>query len=335
MKVITIKSWETFNAGPKALEDVIRILEKQYKAKSCLIDMATGKIQYKLKLAWNLFLSRFSKEILILQYPIFERKTLLKLANKKRSIVFIHDVEGVRSQDEKLLAMEIEKLSLFSYIVVHNKKMKQILIEKGIGEEKIFILELFDYLCNEEEKRKEDKQQVKDIKDIQLCYAGNLRQEKSFFIYQLTDEMLSFSFHLYGIGAETEKLAKKIKYKGKVEPDDLPNKMQGNLGLIWDGRMDEKDENEYFKNYTKYNNPHKLSCCIAAGMPVVVWEKAAIADFVKKENIGYTVHSLKDINYINLEDYAKKLENVQAIKQRVRTGYYTKRVIQEIQQKME
>lgn len=32
----------------------------------------------------------------------------------------------------------------------------------------------------------------------------------------------------------------------------------------------------------KYNNLHKLSLHICAGMPVVVWDKSAIADFARQ-----------------------------------------------------
>jgi len=334
MKVITIKSWEKYNAGPKALEDVEKILEKEYKAKKCVIDLKKGKIHSKLKLAKNLFSSRFSKEILVIQYPVFERKCLLNLANKKRTIIFIHDIEGLRSQDKKLLEQEISKLKLFEYIVVHNKVMKELLISKGIKAEKLYVLELFDYLCTEEEKKPKKKSTLMEEK-LALCYAGNLRLEKSPFIYQITDETLPFPFYVYGVGADTEKLSSKIHYEGKVSPEDLPNQMKGSLGIVWDGKWDEEDETEYFKQYTKYNNPHKLSCYLAAGIPVIVWEKAAIAEMVKRENLGYTIRSLEGIKNLNFQEYSVKKESAEKYKQKVRSGYYTKRVIEEIKHKME
>lgn len=172
MRVITIKSWETYNAGPKALEDVEKILKKEYKARKCVIDLKKGKIQSKSKLAWNLLKSRFSKEILVLQYPIFERKSILNLANKKKTIIFIHDIEGLRSQDQELLKSELSKLKLFQYIVVHNKIMKEFLVQRGIKAENLYILELFDYLCTEEEEKKRQKSRAIEEK-IELCYAGD------------------------------------------------------------------------------------------------------------------------------------------------------------------
>ena len=116
---------------------------------------------------------------------------------------------------------------------------------------------------------------------------------------------MKYRINLYGVGIDKD-INNKIKYLNKYSPDELPNKIVGDLGLIWDGNYDESDENEGFKNYTKYNNPHKLSCYIAAGLPVIVWEQSAVADFVNKYNIGYTIKNLYDINKINLTDYTTK-----------------------------
>ena len=47
--------------------------------------------------------------------------------------------------------------------------------------------------------------------------------------------------------------------------------------------------------YLKINNPHKLSLYLAVGLPVVIWDEAAEAEFVLKENVGFTVKSLYDL----------------------------------------
>ena len=81
----------------------------------------------------------------------------------------------------------------------------------------------------------------------------------------------------------------------------------------------------------KYNNPHKLSLYIAAGLPVVVWEKAAIADFVKKYNIGIIVKSLldldKEINSLSEEQYEEFKQNILVLQKNVTNGYYTRRAL--------
>ena len=119
----------------------------------------------------------------------------------------------------------------------------------------------------------------------------------------------------------------KMLYKGVFNPEELPNKLEGNLGLVWDGNYDESDEYVTFKFYTKYNNPHKLSCYIAAGLPVIVWNKSAIADFVRKYNIGYEISNLYEINNLDFSDYEKKKENVKDLTKKVRNGYFTRKIM--------
>ena len=221
---------------------------------------------------------------------------------------------------------EIEVISHFKYIIVHNEIMKQYLVEKGINESKIYILELFDYICDDKEKIEYNK----TIENrLTVIYAGNLAKNKSPFIYELNKEKMDYTINLYGKGID-ESINDKILYKGAFKPEELPNKMNGDIGLIWDGNFDERDQNEGFKNYTKYNNPHKLSCYLAMGVPVIVWEKSAIANLVKKYNVGYTIENLYEINNLNIKDYNEKRKNVKELQNKVINGYYTKRVLEEI-----
>ena len=48
---------------------------------------------------------------------------------------------------------------------------------------------------------------------------------------------------------------------------------------------------------------------MSAGIPVITWEKAAIADFVKEHQVGIVVDSLMELssvlNEITEEQYAK------------------------------
>ena len=99
---------------------------------------------------------------------------------------------------------------------------------------------------------------------------------------------------------------------------------------MWDGNVDESDEHLTYKNYTKYNNPHKLSCYLAAGIPVIVWKKSAVANFVLKNNIGYVISSLYDINELDFSDYELKKKNIEKISKNLKNGYYTKKVIKQM-----
>lgn len=48
--------------------------------------------------------------------------------------------------------------------------------------------------------------------------------------------------------------------------------------------------------YLRYNNPHKLSLYMVSGLPVVIWSKAAEAEFVINNNVGVVVDDINDFN---------------------------------------
>lgn len=329
MKVVSQYIATKFNAGPKAKLDIEKILKQEFQA-----NIKTLKIKNEVNSKLRLFKVRLKKvlfllknlsksDILVIQAP-FSKHPKMKLRAEKK-IVLIHDIDGLREKDKEKLLSELAFFNTCDIIVSHNKRMTQILKENHI-EKPIYEIELFDYLCDK--KTKEILTKVKE-KIPTICYAGNL--EKSPFIQQLEEEKMNFEINLYGKGRK-QNANNKLCYKGALPPDDLPNCLEGDLGLVWDGNYDESDENEGFKNYTRYNNPHKFSCYLAANIPVIVWGKAAIAEVVQKYNIGYTIHNLYDINQIDFSDYEEKKKNTIELGKKVRSGYFTKKVMQEILQ---
>ena len=319
------------NAGPKAKMDVENIAKKFFNAKIRVLNYTeeeeSNKIKnifFKLKKLFFSLKNIRGTELTIIQFPYSNEIVLTKRAKNK--VAFIHDLDGLRRKDEELNKREIKFLSTCKCIIAHNKRMKNYLIEQGIEKNKIYELGLFDYLC----KDANTEYELGEIKNI--AYVGNLSKEKSPYIYQIEQEKMNFNLLLYGNGINEIK-NEKIKYMGSFKPEELPNKIEANLGLVWDGNYDESDENNTFKNYTRYNNPHKLSCYIAAGLPVIVWGKSAVADFVKEKNIGYTIRNVYDINNIDMSDYDVKKKNIKEIQTKVRSGFYTKKILEEISQK--
>lgn len=318
MKVISAIYDTKKNAGPKAPEDINKILKNKYNAEIISI---LRKNNFRLKLILIFIKMFFCQEWIILQHPLLLRSYVYNFLPRKKTVILIHDICGLRNKDDKLLKQEVNIFKKFKYIIVHNNVMKNLLIEKGINENNIYVLELFDYLANGDVK-----EEFKfNIDKMRIIYPGNLIKEKSPFLHQLDENKMNFIINMYGIGIN-DNLSSNLIYKGSFEPEEI-NDLEGDLGLIWDGNFDESDENLGFKNYTKYNNPHKLSCCMAMGLPVIVWEKAAIAEFVKKENVGYTINSLYDINNIDFSNYDEKRKNAIKISKKVRNGNYTKGVL--------
>jgi len=338
MQILTVKGAGEFTAGPKAPSDIIEILTQKYNAKSVLLVQGKGiieKIKYRIKIFSTIKKSKKNNEVLIMQFPMYETTKLLNkiflLAlnsiNPNKTIVIIHDLDSIRGEDEILKKQELARLSKIKYIVVHNNRMKKYLEDMGI-KANLYCLDLFDYICDVKENFERKEKKI-ELNNIHVAYAGNLSKIKSPYVYQLEKDKMNFTLNLYGVGIEKD-INEKLKYKGKFSPNQLPDKIDADLGLIWDGNFDESDENIKYKNYTKYNNPHKLSCYVAAGIPVIAWRKAAIADFIKKYNIGYTITNIYDINNLDFTDYTNKIENIKSLQTKVREGYFTVNVIDKI-----
>lgn len=338
LNIMSVKCTENFHAGQKAPSDIVKILSEKYESKLIFFEdkpvkMLHSKIHMRTRYFWSFIKSRISHDIVLLQFPMPENSKILnklfifnmKFLNKKKTIILIHDINGARYQDKELYKNEIARINQAKYIIAHNEIMKQKLVEDGVTS-KIYTLELFDYLCDYDNTVKPSKF---DLKNPIIVYAGNLSEKKSPFIHELDPKKMNFTLKLYGIGIE-KNINKKIVYVDKFNPEELPNKLEGNLGLIWDGLANDSDSSIGMKNYTKINNPHKLSCYMAAGLPVIVWQQSAISHFVKKYNVGYIIDNIYDINKLDLSDLEEKINNVKKIQNKVRNGMYTKEVIDKI-----
>ena len=323
LNIFTNCTAPAYHAGPKAPRDVIKIIKEHYNAKVITYFSPVNRTQKIVerirKLYLVLYIYFLEQNISIVQYPFILNKKIMKKLGKD-NILLIHDLESIRSNAPD----ETDVLDAFSYIIVHNTCMKDFLIQKGIDKKKIYILEMFDYCCQDEILNSCDFSSRKPI----VAFAGNL-SKKCPFVYQLDEKKMHFVLHLYGVGIDKDINAKEL-YCGAFDPDILPNKLQANLGLVWDGNYDESDEDQGFKNYTRYNNPHKLSCYLAAGIPVIVWEKSAVAHFVRKHNVGYCISNIYDINNLDFTDYNQKQKNALNVGKKIKKGYYTVRVVNQI-----
>lgn len=324
MKVISQYISTKFNAGPKAKLDVERILKEHYRAEICTFHLNPNKNKLVEKVRKTLFTIKNIKgdDLTIVQMPYTNKQKFLDLAKNK--VALIHDIDGLRYKDEMLLHEEIAGLNKFKVVIVHTEEMKEYLINYGLKTQ-VVVLELFDYITNYVPNP--DKQI--NLDDIRIAYPGNLEKSKANFLYQLQEDKMNFTMVTYGANLE-ENDNNKVVFDGKYNPDVLPEKINADLGLVWSGNIDESDENIGEKGYNKYNTPHKLSCYIVAGLPVIVWKKSAAAKIVEKYNIGYTISNLYDINTIDFSKYEEKRKNVLNLASKLRNGEFTINAINKI-----
>ncbi len=164
--------------------------------------------------------------------------------------------------------------------------MKEYLVNNGIEEERIKILYTFPYLTDD------PIHDLSHYKTPTVIFAGNLL--KSPFVNKLKDIATPYlRFNIYGNGAEHFVESDYVHYKGIFSPIH-PGVIEGNWGLIWDGPNIDTCNGE-FGSYLRYNSSHKISMCLALGIPLILWEQSALKDFVLENNLGITIDSLHNL----------------------------------------
>lgn len=297
---------DTKNASGKAKNDVSAILRK-YGFQNLYNPSANAYI----RLAQQFFsiLCIPKESFMFVQYPanlnVFYKILSLKKCFK---VAIIHDLESLRGFID--VQQEITILNMFNVVISHNSKMTEYLKENGL-KTKVFELQIFDYLIM-------DNNLVNsNYKKDEIAFAGNL--QKSEFLCKL-DRLSGLNFKIYGVPKEIGDSLhhlNNIDYKGAFPAEKLIEVIQGGWGLVWDG--DTVDTcNGVNGEYMKYNCPHKVSMYIIAERPVIIWEKSAMAEFVKENNLGVVINSLVDlpalINGIRNEEYLEYLDSVRKLK---------------------
>lgn len=309
-----------FVAASKARDDVKSIvLSREGVIYKPVFRKYVGRISGGLELFLKLvlaFLKVSRGTCVFIQYPMISIKAfnLISLLFPYYKVsAIIHDLPSYRLENEyKNRRHEIVILNRMDHIIVHSEEMKRILQNDGV-KCKITTLGLFDYLLDE-------KQQIKKEKNT-IVFAGDLG--KSLFLKDLHKVCMDkLSFNLYGKEAPAIKPCEKIIYKGAFCPDVISD-ISGEWGLLWDGNSIDTC-NGNFGDYLKIIAPHKFSLYIACGLKIVVWEKSAMAQFVREKYIGIEISSLNQIcekiNSLSKEQLEKMEHNVQLLSKDIRKG---------------
>lgn len=244
------------------------------------------------------------------------------LARKAKVVFLVHDIQCIRFH---IQTKEVEQLNNATLLLVHTEKMKEKLLELGVTTP-MKVLTLFDYYSEEPMRVPDDTLKRKN----EIMFAGNLT--KSAFLHELGNETVNSAirFRLYGIlGDMNISSHHSFIYNGVFKPSKTGN-ITGGWGLVWDGDSIDSCVGDYGQ-YLRYNASHKTSLYLACGIPLIVWEQSALADFVRREKIGITVPNLHDIekqiNAVNDEDYATMIKNAHSIGARLRNGDFLRETI--------
>ena len=333
------------NAGNKARNDVEVIFNRlSYAPLKVRVDdwykmnVLNAQI-HKYRALLRAFKRLKKNDDIVIQFPLlhhslFINSILKSLKNKGVNIyLLIHDLETLRFVNDKSLPfrmklrMKLTESDTFhsvTGIIAHNPIMKSVLVDKGVAEDKIVSLGIFDYLIpNFQEKSGLTKDQP-------IIVAGNLAQEKAGYLYTLPEAP---AYNLYGVGFDESRALANETYFGSFLPDDLPAALEGGFGLVWDGDSVETCSG-FFGEYLRYNNSHKASLYLASGFPLVVWKQSALSHFVLEKGCGIAVESLHDlkeaIDNLSDADYQDLVNNAKRVGQEIRDGHYLKTALNQL-----
>lgn len=330
------------NAGPKARLDtaiflnqigfriqVVPTTSSRYlqKITAALIDS-----KYKKLISNLLGIKRFSgNEIVWCQFPVTQStQAILNMAKSGncRTVAFIHDIEGLKFSPPnwEMVKMEAAQLRNFSQVVSLNPTIAKILNDNGV--EVTVSLNCWDYVIINY-----DQPKIINVINKRIIFAGNLAENKAGFVYKL-GILKSIRFDLYGEGLLLHKIkAVNTRYLNRFTPDNPPFQADGALGLIWDGPELDSCCGD-FGAYLAFNTPHKTSMYLARGLPVIVWNGAAIAPLIATYNAGILISSLHELESIvhalSNARYSQMRLGAESLGKKIRAGFFIKAAANEV-----
>lgn len=314
---------DTKNASGKAKKDVCHILERN--GFNYFYKPSTHRIIRVAQQLWAISLLK-KNQLCFVQYPANIRLCYryLSMFKSVKKICIIHDLESLREGLPP--TEEISLLNMFKYVISHTPEMSAFLRKQGL-QSPIIDLDIFDYLMDD------NFDVVKSRDKNRIAFAGNL--QKSQFIYHLKD-ITNIKFSLYGVKPNNLDLALRpghVEYEGAFSSEEVVKKICGGWGLVWDGNSLESCEG-IMGHYLKYNCPHKTSMYIVAERPVIIWSKAAMADYICNNRLGIAIDNLHELDEriagISDIQYQEILENVRNEKKRLVKGQSLQKALDQI-----
>ena len=269
------------------------------------------------------------KSILCTQYPNNKFRSLIVFVAKiKRCkiITIVHDVRTLKGRTKDKQA-ELDKIVCSDVIIVHNESMKAWFLEEGVTIP-IVVLGIFDYVSN----NKPIQNTHNFVSDVfKVAYAGGFSHGKNSYLFDMDLlEHDKFTLRLYGVGFDENK--RKVNkedsvvfHEGAFTAEEVPYKIEADFGLVWDGESVSTCSGQYGE-YLKFNNPHKTSLYLLCGLPVIVWDQAAIAHFITDNKLGIAVNNLNHLNEtlksLSQSEYLSMKQNVAKVQERLMNGKF-------------
>lgn len=267
-------------------------------------------------------------DIIVLQYPVKKYFSFIcKYAHlhNAKVIALIHDLGSMRRK-KLTIEKEISRLMHADHVIASNETMATWLKDHGYSKS-LGSLGLFDY-----RSISTAKEHVSEDNHYSLVYAGALAIRKNAFLLKMQDMIKGYKLNIYGNrnGLSGLEDSDSIHVHDFMKSEEFITGVDGDFGFVWDG--DSLDTcSGSFGEYLRWNSPHKVSFYLRAGLPIIVWDKAAVAPIVKKEGIGICISNISELNdilkSITLEEMQKMRINVNRVSKDLSNGAFLNKAV--------
>lgn len=271
-------------------------------------------------------------DLILYLYPVlngfrFDKAFIERLRSRgARFAIHILDSEQLRYpielfEEHEQIGKEFTLYNQAEGIIVHGQAMEDKLREFG-NTSKMVHRGPFDYLMDENEAELSNNLQRK------LTFVGSFDKSPFVSTWDYVTPLSVFGDLPRNSANSDEQfsLSPKVEYLGTE--NFLQRIPRDRFGIFW-------DEGFNYQNYSRYTSPHKVALYLSLGMPVIVWEGSATADLILKQELGFVVSSLDEIDSL-LEKTSD--QELQQLKKRVnqfsyfiREGSFTRRVLKELE----
>ena len=326
----------TQSAGDKAKTDIEAImLRNGYKNVGLRQDRSKNAVKayFHTLISELRGIARLDRgDILVVQYPLKKYYDFVvdkAIKRGARIVTVIHDLGSFRRR-KLTVDEEIARLNRSAAVIVHSQAMHDWLRDHGLKSPMV-ILGLFDYLSDSAANNK----MTTIGRRPRLMFAGDCSHQSNGWIYSLAKAEPDVDIILYGGGVDQTAAPDNIHAMGYVDSDMLIAGAEGDFGVVWYGSSLDEGAGP-LGEYLRYNAPHKTSLYLRAGIPVIIWDKAALADIVRRLDVGLCVPSLRGIartlSEMTPERYAEMRRNAAKVAEKLAAGGFISDALNDAEQ---
>lgn len=274
-------------------------------------------------------------DLIVLQYPVKKYFSFIcnfaHLRNAK-VIALIHDLGSMRRK-KLTIKKEISRLMHADHVIASNEIMATWLKDHGYNNS-LGSLGLFDY-----RSVSKSKERTSDNNHYSIVYAGALAIRKNAFLLKMQDLAKDYKLNIYGNRSGLPGLidSDSIHVHDFMKSEEFISSVDGDFGFVWDGDSVDTCSGS-FGEYLRWNSPHKVSFYLRAGLPIIVWDKAAVAPIVKREEIGICISSIAELNDILKSITVEKMQimrhNVNRVSKDLSNGAFLSKAVNESVKKL-